>query len=537
MTAGGRRRQQGAMISTRSAPLTAVRGALVVLGTLVVLGACGGDDDESMEDFEASMAAPAVLASEAPADFDDAGDFGGLDASAAGVTEETAQTRSSDSETSDFAVGGADDAALAAPTPAPSPEPGRDIIYRASITVQADDVAAASREATAIVEGLGGIVFSQTTRTEPRPQTEMTFKVLPGDFATVLDRLSGVGELVDQTMTADDVTERVVDLESRIITAEASVSRLREFLGDAARLEDVARIESELMDRETTLERLRGQLRTLRGQVDMATITLTVRESPRVAPESGIEVKAWVSEDADDPCLGDEHLTVDPEALIHFCLEVGNPGASVLTDVRISSENVRLNASAFRAVQGDFARIEPGKLLVATLEAPVTDGRLAGRVITRGYAIGLEASAVPVDSEGSPLHQVSGISYVTVEARSQDALPGFGDSVAEGSRLLGSVVGVLVVVFGVLVPFLPFLVVLAAAWWWRRRRRRRRARAASDGAANPAADDAETAEAAEDAETAEAAEAVEGEDEAERAEGADEAEPDMAADAKLSGSE
>ena len=329
---------------------------------------------------------------------------------------------------------------------------------------------AASNEAVAIVQGLGGIVFNQTTRTEPRAQAEITFKVLPADFSTALERLAGVGKLVDQSISADDVTERVVDLESRISTAETSVTRLRKLLEEAVELEEVAEIERELLDRETTLEVLRGQLRTLRDQVDLATITLTILQSPTVLPDTGIEVDAWISDDADDPCLGTQHLTVDPDSTVYLCLEVENTGASALTDVSIRSLDVRLDVGAFETRQGDFDRIEPRELLVAVLEVPVEDGRLAGRVASRGLEIGLEVEATPVDTEGTELPEVSGSAFVWLGSRTDESLPGFADSVSDGAGFLRTIVGVVLVVVGVLVPFLPFVAVIAALIWWRRRR-------------------------------------------------------------------
>ncbi len=333
---------------------------------------------------------------------------------------------------------------------------------------------AASNEAVAIVQGLGGIVFSQTTRTEPQPRAEITFKVRPADFSTALERLAGVGKLVDQSISADDVTERVVDLESRISTAEVSVTRLRRLLEEAVELEDVAQIERELLDRETTLEVLRGQLRTLRDQVDLATITLTIHQSPTVLPDTGIGVDAWVSDDADDPCLGTEYFITEPDSTAYVCLEVENTGASALTDVSLRSRDVRLDVDAFETRQGSFDRIEPGDLLVAVLEVPIEEGRLAGRVATRGLQIGLEVTAVPVDAEGAELQEVSAETHVWVDARTDDSLPGFVDSISDGAGFLRSIVGVALVVVGVLVPFLPFVaVIIALIWWWRRRRRGR----------------------------------------------------------------
>ena len=445
----------------RRAPIVFVLALLSV--ALVLLSACGGSDDSSLS--ATTMEGGVAADQEAPAEVDTAG----RDRTEAPMAEEEAAVESTNEDSSTRA--GADEAALAVPTALTPADLGRDIVYRATISVQADDVTSASNEAVAIVKGLGGIVFSQTTRTEPQPRTEITFKVRPADFSTALERLAGVGTLVDQSISADDVTERVVDLESRISTAEVSVARLRRLLEETVQLEDVAQIERELLDRETTLEVLRGQLRTLRGQVDLATITLTIHQSPTVLPDTGILVRAWISDDPDDPCLGTEHFTAEPDSTLYFCLEVENTGASALTDVSVRSRNVRLDIDAFETLQGSFNRIEPGELLVAVLEVPMEEGRLAGRVATRGLEIGLEAEAVPVDAQGAELPEVFGDTYVWVDARSDDSLPGFADSISDGAGFLRSIVGVALVVVGVLVPFLPFVAVIAALIWWRRRRR------------------------------------------------------------------
>ncbi|MYH43708.1 MAG: DUF4349 domain-containing protein [Acidimicrobiaceae bacterium] len=437
---------------------------------LALLSGCGGSDDVALE---RTMAAAAPAAEDAPAAYD-----------VGTATEDTAEAAAASAPAADAEAALAEaalaeaiaqsGAALAVPTALTPADLGRDIVYRATISVQADDVTAAGNEAVAIVQGLGGIVFNQTTRTEPRPSAEITFKVLPGDFSTALERLAGVGKLVDQSISADDVTERVVDLQSRISTAETSVTRLRRLLEEAVELEDVAQIERELLDRETTLEVLRGQLRTLRDQVDLATITLSIRQSPTVLPDTGIAVEAWISDDTDDPCLGAQHLTVEPDSTVYLCLEVENSGASALTDVSVRSLDVRLDVGAFELLQGRFDRIEPRELLVAVLEVPVTDGRLAGRTATRGLEVGLEVEATPVDADGAELPEVSGAASVWLDSRADESLPGFADSVSEGAGFLRTIVGVVLVAVGVLVPFLPFVAAIAALVWWRIRRRGRR---------------------------------------------------------------
>lgn len=437
---------------------------LTLLAAFVVLAsACGGDADSDASEF---AAAPAPAPEPAPA-VDHASDAAPeppppLAAAEDAVSLDTAV---------DLQEADAEGSALGAPTALGPSGFGRDVVYQATIAVEAEDVAEAAREAVAIVQGLGGVVFGQTTRTEPQPRAEITFKVLPADFATALEGLAGVGDLVDQRVSADDVTERVVDLESRIITAEASVVRLRGLLENAVKLEDVALLERELLDRETTLETLRGQLRTLRGQVDLATITLTIEQLPEMFLQSGLHVKAWVSDDAADVCLGDPHLAVEPNDTVHFCVEVENVGESVLTDVEITAENVRLDVDSFRARQGRFTRIEPGDLLVATLSETVEEGRLAGRTVARGLEVQLNAEAVPVDEAGTALEQVSAGVTVWVEELEDRSLPGFVDVLVDSARFAVSVLRVALIVLGALVPFLPVIAAVVALIWWRRRRR------------------------------------------------------------------
>lgn len=448
-----------------------------VLVLVMALGSACASDDGSSGDEASTATAPTQADASAGSSFADdemsvaMGDMSDGDMSVdAAPVEEEAMVESSPASPESGAV-------MAVPTALTPADIGRDIIYRATVTVEADDVAAATREAVAIVQGLGGIVFGQQTATEPRPRATLTFKVLPADFPTALDRLAGVGELVNQRVSTDDVTERIVDLESRIITAEASVDRLRKFLQEAADLDNVARLERELLERETTLETLRGQLRTLRGQVDLATITLTIEQSPEIRPDTGISVTAWVTADDGDPCLGDQDIAVETGGTLRFCLEVENRGEAALTDVRVRSEALRRRVDSFVAVEGGFDRIESGEILVAVLEEPVIDGRLAGRVATRGLNVNIGAEATPVGADGAGLPEVSDDSalYVNVlEPEPDSPPPGFVDAVGGGLSVLAAIGGVAVLIAGGLLPFLPFIAAIAAVVWWLRRRSNRR---------------------------------------------------------------
>lgn len=374
-----------------------------------------------------------------------------------------------------------DTAALATSVPDVAANLGRDIIYTAHIAVETADVAAAGAQATSIIEGLGGFVFAQDTRTQGRARTILTFKVRPQQFSDALERLSNVGELVEQTVNAEDVTGIVVDLASRISTAEVSVNRLREFLSQATEAAGVAELERELASRESDLERLRGQLRSLRDRVDLATITLSITESVEAVPSASMIVQAWMAAGDEDPCLGYKDMLTPPDGDVGLCIEVENNGETVLTDIALTSNALRFDNDDLTVPDGtSLARIEPGERATATLGYTISDGRIAGRVATRGLDIDIRVSAVPVTADGAELGRLARGAMLQLYLEADETSPGFGDALSGGWGALAAIATGIGLVAAALLPFLPVIaIVLAVTWWWLRRRRARRARGRS----------------------------------------------------------
>ena len=142
--------------------------------------------------------------------------------------------------------------------------------------LEVPDVAKTSAAVIKLVEASGGQLFGEQSDSGPPATATLVVKVPPTGVTATLDALAKLGKERGRTLKADDVTGQVVDLESRISTAEVSVDRLRTFLGKATSTSDVASLEGELTNRETELEQLRGQKRTIDAQVAMATITVSL---------------------------------------------------------------------------------------------------------------------------------------------------------------------------------------------------------------------------------------------------------------------
>lgn len=198
----------------------------------------------------------------------------GACASEGGDADRADSADSSSEEAAPAAAGGGGDGEVLAGVSLATAS--RDVVSVASQEVAVDDVSAAVDEAVAIVEARGGLLFGEDSTYRETIEAGLVLKVPPGELGATLDELAGLGQLRSQGVSSDDVTEQVLDLESRIESSQASVARLRAFLGEAGSIDQLATVEGELLSRETELESLEAARRALESDVSMATVNLTL---------------------------------------------------------------------------------------------------------------------------------------------------------------------------------------------------------------------------------------------------------------------
>ncbi|MFJ4471750.1 DUF4349 domain-containing protein [Streptomyces sp. NPDC089424] len=177
---------------------------------------------------------------------------------------------------------GSDSRSGAEKPPAAPRLPTSHIIRTASLTVEVKDVPEALDEARTTAETAGGFVGSETTTRDEHgnERTRVVLRVPVAEYEDVLADLEGAGRLLDRTAKATDVTDQVVDVESRIRTQRASVARIRELMDRATGLSDVVELEGELSARQADLESLLAQQASLKDRTSLSTITLSLSERP-----------------------------------------------------------------------------------------------------------------------------------------------------------------------------------------------------------------------------------------------------------------
>ncbi|MGW7263777.1 DUF4349 domain-containing protein [Streptomyces sp. NPDC054842] len=184
--------------------------------------------------------------------------------------------------------GGGSSSGKSRPSAAPRAA-GSHIIRTASLTVRVKDVPDALADARTTAENAGGFVGSETTNRDGdgHERTRVVLRVPVERYEEVLDDLEGAGKLLARTGKAQDVTEQVVDVESRVKSQRASVARIRELMDEATKLADVVTLEGELSSRQADLESLLAQQASLKDRASLATITLSLTQTP--VREAGAE--------------------------------------------------------------------------------------------------------------------------------------------------------------------------------------------------------------------------------------------------------
>ncbi len=219
---------------------------------------------------------------------DDSGDSSGTEEAAAGGGVED---RAANPENAAMARGG--DTSGGEPVSEVDLLLDRDLIKTGSITLESDDIDQVLVQLDGIVTTQRGIVESEDTRTDDAGDVESAAVVLriPVDrFETAVDAIAGLGLLVREETSTEDVTTKVADIDARVESAQRSIDQLRLLFSQANALGDIIRLESELSQRQADLESLQAQQRTLARQTALSTIHVSITrpdKDPAPAADDG----------------------------------------------------------------------------------------------------------------------------------------------------------------------------------------------------------------------------------------------------------
>jgi len=159
------------------------------------------------------------------------------------------------------------------------------IIYTASLTIEAKNVATAAARATSIVAAEGGYVSSEqeslSRSGSARPTVSLQLKIPVAVYQPTLSRLASVlGNRTALAEHAQDVTQQVADVTSLVDSAQDAITQLQTLLKRAGSVSALLTVQDQINTQESSLEALQAQQRALGRETSYATVSVTL-VSPR----------------------------------------------------------------------------------------------------------------------------------------------------------------------------------------------------------------------------------------------------------------
>jgi len=183
------------------------------------------------------------------------------------------------------------DALAAMPPRSEKPQQNRMLIWRAWLSLEVASVSNAVSRISDIAKQSGGYVEGKSDSGETR--ANITLRVPVGSLTPAMASLESIGKVTSRRVSSEDVTEQCVDIDARLKTKIVLRDRLRALLDKAETVKDILAIEKELGRVQADIDSMQARLKSLKGKVDLASISVSIKRRRILGPLGYIFKGAW----------------------------------------------------------------------------------------------------------------------------------------------------------------------------------------------------------------------------------------------------
>jgi hypothetical protein len=158
----------------------------------------------------------------------------------------------------------------------------RILTWGASLSIEVRDVDAAAQHAEDMAKKYDGRVESKSERGEE--YMRLILRVSTRSLSSAIGDLESLGKVTRRSISSRDITEEYIDVDARLKNMIVLRDRLKQLLEKADEVKDVLAIEKELNRVQADIDSLEGRFKALKGQVDLATIDLTLERKIILGP-------------------------------------------------------------------------------------------------------------------------------------------------------------------------------------------------------------------------------------------------------------
>ena len=188
---------------------------------------------------------------------------------------------------------GTDNKAPTVDLPVVDPPQNKYLAIDVSYGVEVNDITKGINDVVALSDRHGGQIYERKINITDDRSSSASFviKLPPKEVEAAITELDAIGARRTASQGTEDVTGQAVDIDARLVTAQASLERVRKLLEAATDLGQVLSLESQLTERETLVEQYTAMKRAINDRVSLATLRVQL-SLPAVPSAANGPVKA-----------------------------------------------------------------------------------------------------------------------------------------------------------------------------------------------------------------------------------------------------
>lgn len=174
-------------------------------------------------------------------------------------------------------------AAMPVLDPGNAAQSGKKMIYTVLLSLEVAKIADAIDDITASAAAAGGYVSqSAFSDNEQMQEGSITVRLPPERLREFTERLRQNYKALSSLLSSEDITDRYVDLQSRLTNAQAQETQLLGIMKQAVKVDDILKVRQELNTVQQEIEQIKGQLRLMDNQVGYSTVHISLSVPPPV---------------------------------------------------------------------------------------------------------------------------------------------------------------------------------------------------------------------------------------------------------------
>lgn len=167
------------------------------------------------------------------------------------------------------------------------------MVYTASLTISTLEFDKAYNDLKALISENGGFIANEDISNGSRKSAYITARIPTENYDGFINNYSSIGTVTNKNSSAENISKRYSDTESRIQSLEVQEKRLLELEAQAANVQEMLDIEDRLQDVRSELLSARNSLSSMDTDVAYSTITIQLQDSSEHSPIPSEKEGLW----------------------------------------------------------------------------------------------------------------------------------------------------------------------------------------------------------------------------------------------------